>query len=139
MRAIVESIDDTPPVCISGEIDRLAGGGIEVLGYKAGSARSQKGVHANLQRTRRPFGRRGSSAPPERVTLYYTEPGSQMSSTRTDEQLDLAREELLARVRPIRAGEFTATPGRLASGVTIGRCARSRRDARSPAEDAPRP
>jgi hypothetical protein len=35
-----------------------------------------------------------------------------MSTTRTDEQLDQAREELLARVRPIRAGEFTATPGR---------------------------
>jgi RecB family exonuclease len=35
-----------------------------------------------------------------------------MSTTRTDEQLDAARVEILDRVSRIRAGEFTATPGR---------------------------
>ena len=49
---------------------------------------------------------------PERVTLYYTELGQRLSTARTDDQLDAARGELMARVRPIRAGDFHATPGR---------------------------
>ena len=47
---------------------------------------------------------------PERVTLYFPESATRLSTTRTDEQLDAARAEILARVRPIRAGEFTAKP-----------------------------
>ena len=34
-----------------------------------------------------------------------------MRPSRTDEELDAARDEILARVARIRAGEFTATPG----------------------------
>jgi RecB family exonuclease len=33
-----------------------------------------------------------------------------MSTTRTDEQLDVAREELLSRAAQIRSGDFRATP-----------------------------
>ena len=50
---------------------------------------------------------------PARVTLYFPESATRLSTTRTDEQLDAAREEILARVRPIRAGDFGATPGRV--------------------------
>ena len=39
-----------------------------------------------------------------------------MSTTRTAEQLDAAREEILARAARIRAGDFAATPSRDACG-----------------------
>ena len=48
---------------------------------------------------------------PERVTLYFTESALRLSTTRTDEQLDLARADVLARVSRMSAGEFAATPG----------------------------
>jgi RecB family exonuclease len=113
---VLDPADGTPPVRIHGQIDRidrLPGGGIEVIDYKTGSPRSQKDVHENLQLTIYALACRDALGlgTPEQITLYYTELGSQMSTTRTDEQLDLAREELLARVRPIRAGEFTPRRG----------------------------
>ncbi len=114
---VLDPADGSPPVRITGQIDRvdrLPGGGIEVIDYKTGSPRSQKDVHENLQLTIYALACRDALGlgTPELVTLYFTEQNARMSTTRTDEQLDLAREELLARVRPIRAGEFTATPGR---------------------------
>ena len=48
---------------------------------------------------------------PERVTLYFTESATRLSTTRTDEQLDAARDDVLARVSRMRAGELTAMPG----------------------------
>ena len=47
---------------------------------------------------------------PERVTLYFTESATRLSTTRTDDKLDAVREDILARVARVRAGEFTATP-----------------------------
>ena len=41
-----------------------------------------------------------------------------MSTTRTDEQLDAARDDLLARAAVIRSGDFDATP----SSEACGRC-----------------
>ncbi len=49
---------------------------------------------------------------PERVTLYFTESALRLSTTRSDDQLDAARDEVLARVRLMRAGEFPAMPGK---------------------------
>ncbi len=74
---------------------------------------SQKDVHQNLQLTIYALACRDALGlgTPEQVTLYYTELGARMSTTRTDAQLDVARAELLARVRPIRSGDFAATPG----------------------------
>ncbi len=46
------------------------------------------------------------------MTLYFTESAQRMSTSRTDDQLDAARVEILERVSRIRAGEFTATPGK---------------------------
>ena len=114
---VIETADGTPPVSIYGgidRIDRLPGGGIEVIDYKTGKMSSQKKVDENLQLTIYALACRDALGlgTPERVTLYFTESATRLSTVRTDEQLDLAREDLLARVRPIRAGEFTATPGR---------------------------
>jgi RecB family exonuclease len=117
MGIMAASADGTPPVRIAAQIariDRLPSGGIEVIDDKTGSPRSQKDIHENLQLTIYALARRDALGlgTHERVTLYCTEQGTRMSTTRTDAQLDAARDELLARVRPIRAGEFTATPGR---------------------------
>jgi DNA helicase-2/ATP-dependent DNA helicase PcrA len=107
--------DGTPVVRIGGfidRIDRLPSGGIEVLDYKTGRPGTQKSVNESLQLSIYALACREALGlgTPERVTLYYTEAASRMSTTRTDEQLDAAREELLALAAQIRSGDFHATP-----------------------------
>ena len=72
-------------------IDRLPGGGIEVIDYKTGKISSQKGVDENLQLTIYALACRDALGlgTPERVTLYFTESATRLSTVRTDEQLDL--------------------------------------------------
>jgi RecB family exonuclease len=50
------------------------------------------------------------------VTLYYTEAATRMSTARTADQLDAARDELLDRAAVIRSGNFRATPSSRACG-----------------------
>ena len=111
-------------------IDRLPSGGIEVIDYKTGKISSQKGVDENLQLTIYALACRDALGlgTPERVTLYFTESATRLSTTRTDEQLDAARDEILARVRRSAPASSRRRPARPASGATIGRCARSGRD-----------
>jgi hypothetical protein len=45
------------------------------------------------------------------VTLYFTEEATRRSTTRTDEQLDATRDDVVARVARMRSGDFAATPG----------------------------
>jgi hypothetical protein len=54
----------------------------------------------------------------EKVTLYFVESATRMSTTRTGEQLDQARDELIACVTRVRSGDFAATP----SASTCWRC-----------------
>ena len=114
---VLDPADGGAPVVVHGgidRIDRLPGGGVEVIDYKTGRVTSQKDVSENLQLTIYALACRDalSLGTPERVTLYFTESAQRMSTTRTDEQLDAARTEILDRVSRIRAGEFTATPGK---------------------------
>ncbi len=114
---VLEPDDGSPPVFINGQIDRidrLPSGGIEILDYKTGRAWGQKGVDESLQLSIYALACRDALGlgTPERVTLYFTESALRVSTTRTDEQLDAARADVLARVSRIRAGEFAATPGK---------------------------
>ncbi|MGO9180730.1 MAG: ATP-dependent helicase [Candidatus Limnocylindrales bacterium] len=119
----LEPGDGSLPVRINGmidRIDRLPSDGIEVLDYKTGRPSSQKGVDENLQLSIYALACRDALGlgTPEQVTLYFTEAAIRMSTTRTDEQLDAARDELLARAVAIRSGDFRATP----SSHTCGWC-----------------
>ena len=94
-------------------IDRLPSGGIEVIDYKTGRVSSQKSVQESLQLSIYALACRDALelGTPELVTLYFTEAATRMSTTRTDDQLDAARDELAAWVTRIRSGDFAATPG----------------------------
>lgn len=112
----LEPADSSAPIVINGSIDRidrLPSGGIEVIDYKTGRVSSQKGVDESLQLSIYALACRDvlGLGTPERVTLYFTESALRLSTTRTGEQLDLAREDVLARVSRMRAGEFGAMPG----------------------------
>ncbi len=113
----LEPGDGSAPVVITGQIDRidrLPSGGIEVIDYKTGRVSSQKGVDESLQLSIYALACRDALglATPERVTLYFTESALRLSTTRTDQQLDTARAEILARVARMRSGEFPAMPGK---------------------------
>jgi hypothetical protein len=44
------------------------------------------------------------------VTLYFTESSMRTSSTRSDDELDAARADIVTRAARIRSGDFAATP-----------------------------
>ncbi len=101
-------------------VDRLPSGGVEILDYKTGRVSSQKSVEESLQLSIYALASRDALGfgTPERVTLYFTETGTRMSTTRTDEQLDAARDLLADWVTRVRTGDFAATP----SGGTCRWC-----------------
>ena len=113
---VIDPGDGSPAVRVKGSIDRLdrtASGGVEVIDYKTGNPESQKSVGENLQLSIYALACRDELGlgVPERVTLYFTESAQRLSTTRTDEQLEAARVDLLARAARIRSGDFAATPG----------------------------
>ena len=104
-RAIVEPGDGPWVSVVTGSIDRidrLPSGGIEVIDYKTGKVSSQKGVDESLQLSIYALACRDALGlgTPERVTLYFTETATRLSTTRTGAQLDAARANILARTRP---------------------------------------
>ena len=120
---VLEDPDGGAPVVVHGSIDRidrLPSGGIEVIDYKTGKVTSQKSVDQSLQLSIYALACRDALGlgTPEKVTLYFTESATRMSTTRTDADLDAARADILERVARMRSGDFAATP----SGITCQWC-----------------
>ena len=111
------------PVLIYGVIDRIdrhADGTIEITDYKTGRSKKQADVDRDDQlsiyalamasgavldpQTKQPL------PPASKLTLYFTENDLALSTTRTPEQLDEVRLEVLGKARRMRSGDFTATP-----------------------------
>ena len=112
---MIEDPSGAPPVIVHGSIDRidrLPSGGIEVIDYKTGRMSSQKGAAESLQLSIYALACRDTLdlGTPERVTYYYTESAARMSTTRTNADLDSARDDILARTARIRSGDFAAAP-----------------------------
>ena len=62
------------------------------------------------------------------MTLYFTESATRMSTVRTDEQLDAARDDILTRVARMRSGDFAAQPGKACQWCDYGAMCPERRD-----------
>src|SRR5207253_3006127 len=108
-------LPDGAPAVFKGvidRVDRLPSGGIEVIDYKTGRLSSQKDVRDSLQLSIYALACRDALGlgTPEKVTLYFTESATRMSTTRTDAQLDAPRDGLAAWVLRVRSGDFAATP-----------------------------
>jgi RecB family exonuclease len=105
-------------VTISGIIDRmdrLPGGGYEIIDYKTNRRLPPKRVvEADLQLSIYHLAAREIwGIEPERLTLYYLLPGQRMTSTRGPEQLDDVRRRIASVAERIEAGRFEARENRL--------------------------
>ncbi|HEY5489317.1 MAG TPA: ATP-dependent DNA helicase [Candidatus Limnocylindrales bacterium] len=114
---------EQPPVLLYGIIDRIdrhPDGTIEITDYKTGRPKNQEDVDKDDQlsayalamaagavidpETKRPF------PPASKLTLYFTERDLALSTTRTPEQLAEFRQDVIAKAKRIRSGDFTASP-----------------------------
>ncbi len=114
---------DEQPVLMYGVIDRIdrhADGTIEITDYKTGRSKNQGDVDRDEQlsayalamasgvvldpQTKEPL------PAASKLTLYFTERDLALSTTRSPEQLEDFRNEVIAKARRIRSGDFTANP-----------------------------
>jgi RecB family exonuclease len=114
---------DEPPVQLYGVIDRIdrhPDGTIEITDYKTGRSKNQEDVDRDDQLSAYALAMASGAvfdpATKERLpaasklTLYFTERDLALSTTRTPEQLDEFRQQVIEKARRIRSGDFTATP-----------------------------
>ena len=130
----LEPADGSPVVGIVGSIDRVDGlpsGGIEVLDYKTGRCRARRASTRACSCRSTPSPAATPSVSGRRRRSRSTSPRAaiRMSTTRTDEQLDAARDDLLSRAAADPLGRLPGdTRRRSAAGATTGRSARAGRD-----------
>jgi RecB family exonuclease len=114
---------DEAPVLVYGVIDRIdrhPDGTIEITDYKTGRSKNQADVDADDQLSAYALAMAsGAVFDPQtkerlpaasKLTLYFTERDLPISTTRTPEQLDAFREQVIRQARRIRSGDFTASP-----------------------------
>ena len=119
----LDAPDGGQPVRVNGVIDRIdrhPDGSIEVIDYKTGRPKSQKQVDEDDQLSTYALALAhgvvvddvsGESLPPaSKLTLYFTESDTSVSTTRTPEQLEAHASELARLALAMRAGDFAAMP-----------------------------
>jgi len=106
-------LDPDTQVVIAGfidRIDRLPSGAVELIDYKTGTPGPPEEAESicSSRSTRSPAAMRWTWVD-RVVTLYCVEEGRRFSAARTDAALDALRDDLAARARGIRGGDFAPT------------------------------
>ncbi len=110
----------TPILKLGGRIDRvdeLPDGKIEIIDYKTGQAPKNKDVTRDLQLTAYALVATDDGVYKKKpedvvVSFYFFESQEKVSSSRTKEQLEKAREEIAQKAQDIAASDFHPTPGK---------------------------
>jgi DNA helicase II / ATP-dependent DNA helicase PcrA len=93
-------------------IDMLPGGGVEIIDYKTGAAKDQKIVDKDAQLTFYSMGAKEAlGLDVKKLTYYYLEEGKEISTVRTEAQLEEKRDDAEALAKKIKSGDFTPKPG----------------------------
>lgn len=104
-------------ITIRGRIDqvnRLSGGGVEVVDYKTGTPKSQKQADENLQLGLYAIAAREVlETDPRRLTLWYLKTDERVETARDDAALEETRQKVIEIGGQIRAGQFDPEPGYL--------------------------
>lgn len=93
-------------------IDKLNDGTYEVIDYKTGTSKKNAKLEKDLQLSlyalacRDVYGIEAS-----KLSLYFLEDNEKQSTTRTNEELDKAEEEICAKADALMNSDFEATPG----------------------------
>lgn len=93
-------------------IDSLEDGGVEIVDYKTGQTKSQKDVDRDDQVSFYAIAAQDAlRMRPEKLTYYFLESGTKVTTTRTPKQLEKKKEEIGEIVSEMKEGNFKATPG----------------------------
>ena len=92
-------------------IDNLENGGVEIIDYKTGTAKTQKDVDRDAQVTIYAMAAKEAlGLKPDLLTLYFLESGERVSTTRTPDDLVKQKEKIVETVENIKKGQFEANP-----------------------------
>lgn len=109
----------TPTLTLGGKIDRIDAikNGIEIIDYKTGTAPKTRDVSRDLQLT--VYAMAGMSTgvnirQPEKVivSFYFFDGQQKISDTRTKDQLESAKKDIIAKADEISRSDFHPTPGK---------------------------
>ncbi len=107
------SVPITNDLKITGRMDRVdvwEDGTVEIIDYKTGKSVEQKDVDKNLQLSFYALAADALNLGPKiKLTLYFLQTGEAISTTRTPEQLDKARAEIIKIRDEIQSSDFACT------------------------------
>lgn len=93
-------------------IDPLPDGGVEIIDYKTGNPKDQKEVDKDDQVAVYAIAAKEAlKLEPKKLSLYFVETDQKVTTTRTDEQLEAKKQEIMQEINKIRSGNFLANPG----------------------------
>ena len=94
------------------QVNRLAGGDVEIVDYKTGRPRREEHARKSLQLSLYAIAAREAlDLEPARLVFYNLATNEAVATTRTEKQLNDARARVAEAAAEIRSGNFPATPG----------------------------
>jgi len=93
-------------------IDRLKDGTYEVIDYKTGRVKDYMNLQKDLQLSVYAWACRDIlKISVSKLSLYYLEDNEKFSTTRTDEQIDQTKDEILEIIKEMESSNFSPIPG----------------------------